>query len=152
MTGGADGSSSLNGPVGIGQKCKAFRTVEEIKESIRQSKNYRLDRSDPAGALPLLIYQTRLQQTWLIKTLIRLYCVLDDLRKPEPHVNWSMAMSEVLDGAGNIKMGIAARPPAASSETAGQIDFGPNHKNWLFSTKLFTVRSVEEEIRAFLLK
>jgi hypothetical protein len=130
---------------------RPFRTVEEIKQSIRQSKNHKLDQSDPAGALPLLIYQTRLQQTWLIKTSKRLYCVLDDIRKPEPHVNWSMDMSEVLDDTGGVKLEIRTQQPA-SGQTSGKVDFGPKHKDWLFSTKLFTVRSVEEEIRTFLLK
>ena len=130
---------------------RRFRTVDEIKESITQSKNYRLDMTSPSSALPLLIYQTRLQQTWLIKTLKRLYCLLDDLRKPDAHVNWSLDMSEVVE-AGEVKLEIKVRLPEKPTETAGQIDFGPKHKGWLFSTKLFTVRSVEEELRAFLLK
>ena len=131
---------------------RQFYTVEEIKQSIKKSKNYRLDQSDPSSAVPLLIYQSRLQQTWLLKTLRRLYCILDDIRKPEPHVNWSMAITEVLDGNGGIRLQFKARPPEGENQTTGKLDFGPSHKDWLYSTKLFTIRPIEEEITAFLLK
>lgn len=131
---------------------RRFFTVEEIKQFIARSKNYRLDMSPPAEALPLLLYQTRIQQTWLVKTTKRLYCLLDYVRKPEPNVNWSMPMSEVADPNGELKLAVKAHPPSDADQTSGTVDFGPNHRDWLYSTKLFTVRSVEEEIGAFLLK
>jgi hypothetical protein len=130
---------------------RRFHTVHEIKQAIARSKNYKLDGTDPEDALPLLLYQTRIQQTWLVKTRKRLYCLLDDIRKPEPHVNWSMSMDEVVD-KGELRLQLKVLPPTSKSETSGTIDFGPKHKDWLFSIKLFTVRPVDEEIRAFLLK
>lgn len=128
---------------------RPFFSVEEIKRFIVQSKNYRLDGTDPLTAVPLLIYQAPFQQTWLVKTIKRLYCILDDLRKAEPNINWSMPMTDVLDDAGEIKLQIAAHPPSGKDERTGKIDFGPK-KDWLYSTKLFTVRSIEDEIRALL--
>ena len=57
-----------------------FASPEEIKEFIRRSKNFDKSKEDPSTAHPLLIFKTSKQQTWLVATPERLYCVLDDLR------------------------------------------------------------------------
>lgn len=131
-------------------QARDFCTPEEIQQSIKASKNYRLDGSDPAASTPLLFFDTRMQRTWLTKTDRRLYCILDDLRKPGPHINWSMAISEIAKD-GKLILEIRAHDLSETGKS-GMVDFGPNHRDWLYSTKLFTVRPVEEEIAAFLLK
>jgi hypothetical protein len=131
---------------------RTFCTVPEIKQSIRLSKYYSRDGSEPDEAETLLIYQTSLQQTLLVKTANRLYGILDDVRKPEPHVNWSIPMSDVVDENGGVKLPINAPDRVTRYQTSGKLDFGPNHRSWLFSTKLFTIESVKEVIKAFLRK
>lgn len=133
-------------------KARRFFTVEEIKTAITRSKNYRLDLSDPAQAVLLLLYQTHLQQTWLAKTLNRLYCLLDDIRKPGCNVNWSMPMAEVLNADGTLKLEIVAQPLPDDRQTVGKVDLGTQYRNLLYSRQLFTVRPVVEELRLFLEK
>lgn len=135
-----------------GSATRQFCTESEIKQAVKLSKNSALDSADPNDANVLLFFQTSLQQTWLVKTKNRLYCILDDVRKPQPHVNWSMPMSDILDKNGEIKLQIKARDRVTKSQTSGELDFGPNHRYWLFSTKLFTFESAEEVIKAFLRK
>src|SRR5262249_26566517 len=133
-----------------GSGTRPFKTDAEIKEAIELSKNFDHDGSDPRDAFALLFFDTSLQHTWLVKTKKRLYCILDDIRKPAPHVNWSMPMSEVLDQNGNVKLDVKARDRVTKSQASGKLDFGPNHRNWLFSTKLFTIESAEETVKSFL--
>jgi hypothetical protein len=128
---------------------RPFAGIDDIRGAITLSKNYRLDRTPPAQAHSLLFFQTPLQQTWLVKTPNRLYCILDDVRRPAPHVNWSMPMSDVIDADGNLKLGIEARETAGAMDT-GLFDFGPNHKDWLYSRKLFVATGVEQAVGDFL--
>jgi hypothetical protein len=137
-------------PEGAPAGDRAFLSIDEIKQAITRSKNYELDGTSPALASVLLLFDTRMQRTWLAKTGRRLYCILDDLRKSAPHINWSMAMSEVVKD-GKVILEIRVHDMSETGKS-GLVDFGPNHKDWIFSTRLFTVRPVEEEIRAFLLK
>lgn len=131
---------------------RRFLPEDEIRQVLVRSKNYKLDGTDPSLAALLLIFQTSLQQTWLAKTAKRLYCILDDRRKPEANVNWSMRTSEFLDGSGQVSIPIDARPSSELGEGYGSIDIGPKHKDWLFSTKLFTLRPVKDEVRALLMR
>jgi hypothetical protein len=141
-----------NGAPGSRPVLRPFCTVSEIKQAIRLSKYYGRDGSEPDDAQTLLIYQTSLQQTLLVKTGNRLYGILDDVRKPEPHVNWSIPMSDVVDENGAVKLPINAPDRLTRYQTSGKLDFGPNHRSWLFSAKLFTVESVKEVVKAFLRK
>lgn len=125
-----------------------FYTPDAIKMSIAGSKNFKLDGSDPKDATLLLLFDTRLQRTWLVKTRNRLYCVLDDLRTPEPNINWSMAMHEIVKD-NKLLIDIVEHSPSETGKS-GLVDIGANHKDWLYSTKLFTVRSVKDELGAFL--
>ena len=72
-----------------------------------------------------LIFQTSKQQTWLLKTADSLTCILDDARKPEPQVQWSLDLSEVDS--------VRARPISGKS---GLVDIG-SRKNWYYSNNLF---------------
>jgi len=128
---------------------RRFATVDQVRDAIRLSKNYGLDGSAPQSAKPLLFFQTARQQTWLVKTPKRLYCILDDVRRPAPHVNWSVPMADVLDEDGKLLYKIEARD--GGSRNSGLVDIGPNHKDWLYSRKLFASRGVEKAFEDFLL-
>ncbi|MBX3570011.1 MAG: hypothetical protein KF914_18255 [Rhizobiaceae bacterium] len=133
-----------------GAAMRDFLQPEGIKQSVRSSKNYRLDGTDPDQAALLLLFDTRMQRTWLVKTTKRLYCVLDDLREREPNVNWSMPVQSAVEN-GTVTLDIRNRGPSDTGKS-GLIDFGVNHRDWLYSPRLFTVRPVDEEIRDFLMK
>lgn len=132
---------------------RPFADIAGIKQAITRSKNYSLDGTRPAEAAALLFFQTRVQQTWLVRTANRLYCILDDVRKPAPHINWSMAITDLIDANdGSLKIEISARQREKSGQSIGYLDIGDNHKGWLYSKKLFASEPVAARISRFILQ
>lgn len=131
---------------------RQFLSPGEIKEAIRLSKNYRMDGTRPADATALMFFQTQVQQTWLIRTEKRLYCILDDLRKPTAHVNWSTSINDLVATDGKkLRIDITVRERDNGSKQTGLLDIGPNHKNWLYSKKLFTSEPPERIVSRLIL-
>lgn len=135
-------ASTANNVLGylIGER--SLLGLSQIGDAIRQSKNYRQELENGDEPKPLLIFETSKQRTWLVATGQRLYCVLDDVRKERPSVRWSMSKKDLLDGDKFI-LSLKVRP---KTENTGLIDFGPSHKDWLFSHKLFSNLSIEESV------
>lgn len=130
---------------------RRFLEANEIAQSITMSKNFSLDGTDPNEAFALLFFQTRKQQTWLVRTGKRLYCILDDIRKPAPHINWSMAMDDVVNTADNtLKVEIGVRERSNVSRSSGLLDIGSSHRDWLYSKKLFASESPKARVERFL--
>lgn len=119
-----------------------FLDEEEIKGWIVHSKNYEPDKENPKDASAVLMFETSKQQTWLVSTRERMYCILDDLRKGEPHINWSMPRNEIVRGE-RVVIDVNARP---KSENTGFVDISDRHKNWLFSRRLFSEDGIVEAI------
>ena len=71
---------------------------EVIRSSIKRSQNFNPKAEDSGQSKTLLFFRTSKQQSWLVATSERLYCILDDVRKSEPHVNWSIPSSELVEG------------------------------------------------------
>jgi len=117
-----------------------FRHEERIKKWIENSKNYADE--EPNSAQLLRIFSTSKQRTYLVSTPKRMYCILDDSRKDNPHINWSIARNEV------EKDGKVIVPISTSDKTdnTGLVDIGPKHKNWLFTKALFRKTSVVDSI------
>lgn len=129
---------------------RPFYTVAQIRDVITQSLNYSShDGTAPAAARALLLFQTSTQQTWLVRTERRLYCILDDRRKSSPHINWSMATADIVaDGKLELEVSFDERSPVSSK--SGLVHFGPKHRNWLYSKKLFASEPVAEQLDRFL--
>jgi hypothetical protein len=119
-----------------------FKSPIEIIEAVRESPNFDPGKEDTADAEALLIFQTSKQQTWLVATTRRLYCVLDDLRRSFRPVRWSLS-AEKLTRSGVLTAEISARP---NTERTGLLDIG-ERRSWLYSKKLFTNKSIEGEVK-----
>jgi hypothetical protein len=86
----------------------------------------------------LLLFETRVQHTWIVTTSLQVFCVLDDTRKRPTGrlVQWTRPLGE-------IDM-VRVRPHRPG---AGLIDIGPK-RNWLYSKRLHPVAErLEEDIR-----
>jgi hypothetical protein len=133
-------------PFVLGQR--DFYSEQQIKESIRDSKNFDPTKENPSDADALLIFETSKQQTWIVSTSERLYCILDDIREEKPHINWSMQRDRVLS-QDQLLLEIETKE---HTNTTGLVDIGTDHKNWLYSKKLFASKSVDENIRELIKK
>lgn len=129
---------------------RGFESKTEIAERIRESKNFDKKTEDPKKARTLLFFKTRRQQTWLVATPRRLYCLLDDVRKLEPHINWSMRRSKVIDDNGKLKIKLRTEPSA--SKKSRVVDLGTNHRGWFYTPALFEPSSIEKAIRKLIKK
>lgn len=122
---------------------RGFLTEREIKARIKSSKNY--DGTDPDAARALLVFRTSKQQTWLVATSKRLYCVLDDLPKDRANVNWSLGRNVLFDEQNKFSAHIDVRP---RTERTGLLDIGPK-RNWLLTKGLFA-EAPADSIREFI--
>jgi len=121
---------------------RPFAEKSDIIEFVKNSKDYGPEKEDLSKADALLIFQTSKQQTWLVSSSERLYCILDDLREDKPHINWSMP-KETIISLGKINLPIKSRDETINS---GLVDIGPRHTNWYFSKRLFSKVPIEKSI------
>lgn len=121
-----------------------FRSEEEIKSYISNSKKYKQE--NPSDAKLLKIFSTSKQRTYLVITDKMIYCILDDARKNKPHLNWSKTRDNFFDGK-NLTVAVTTRE---KSTTTGLVDFGSDHKNWLFTKSLFKDISIENKLKSLL--
>lgn len=126
---------------------REFFNPEEIEQFIVNSKKFS-DREELAKTASLLIFETSKQRTWLVTSSQRLYCILDDIREDAPHINWSMNKENILQD-NNLAIELSTKNNSAET---GLIDFGSNHKNWLYSKKLFTNIEIGPSVNQFIIK
>jgi hypothetical protein len=118
---------------------------DEIIQFISTAQDFDVQREHIENAGALLLFQTLQQQTWLVATSERLYCVLDDIRRSEPEIRWTMSKTELLTDD-NVDVDITTRE---GSENSGRINIG-KHTGWLYSKALFSTVPVEEAIKALI--
>lgn len=113
-----------------------YYSRDKIIQFVKNSKKFdsTLEELDQSAAL--LIFQTSKQQTWLVSTKKRLYCILDDNRETEPHINWSIS--------NDLKFEINVRD-YPEEKSIGLIEIGEK-KNWLYSKKLFKKQDIKTSI------
>ena len=118
---------------------RTFCSDHEIIEQIRRSKNYRNDLAE-GSAHALLIFDTTNQHTWMVCSTMRLYIVLDDIRKSEPRIQWTTKQI----------------PPKVSldtrSERTGIVRLNDRPRGWLYSTRLFATIPIEAQIENLVVK
>jgi hypothetical protein len=119
-----------------------FKTSDEIIETVRQHRDFDPQHENLDSAEAILIFQTSKQQTWLVATNLRLYCVLDDLEKSSTRVQWSIPIEKIADKNGQLKINVQTRD---KTERTGLLDIG-ERRNWLFSKKLFASDPIERKI------
>lgn len=126
---------------------REFYSESQIRDCITSSKNFISEKEDYNNAKLLLIFETLKQKTWLVTTEIRLYCVLDDIRKPSPNINWSLGKDKLISD-NNIVLDIKSKD---KNKTTGLVDLGSNHKNWLYSKRLFENYDIENSVKQLLI-
>jgi hypothetical protein len=127
---------------------REFKSREEIARCIVNSVNVDPRTEDPESASTLLLFQTSKQRTWLVATRERLYCILDDVRKPEPHINWSLPRKHIV-ADGDVVLDVRLHD---RTENMGLIDFGSDHRRWLYTRDLFERGDVVSAVKDLLKK
>ena len=110
-----------------------------IRELIRESKNHKEAEEPPDRCGLLMIFETSKQRTWLVASSRRLYCVLDDFRRPEPRYRWSMKTKKLISQEYKVTT-------RNNTDRTGLVDIGPRHRDWLYSKQLFGRKGIEELI------
>jgi len=138
-----------------------FYPEQRIVRHIRESNNFNPDESvETAGGF--VIHESALERTWLVATKLRIYSILDDRRKTEPWINWSVSRSRIFaargvggsggDGGDGEKfiLEIKSRP---LDEKDGLVDIGYRRGN-PYSKSLFPGgdTSLREKIKTLILE
>ncbi|VVB85172.1 Pentapeptide repeats (8 copies) [uncultured archaeon] len=118
-----------------------YLSKDEIIEFVKNSKNYDSSREKLAETAVLLIFQTTKQQTWLVSTNEKLYCILDDNRENKPYIDWSIPKRVLIEGK-SLSKEIKIRE---HSDDIGIVDIGPK-KDWFYSKKLFKNSDIKTSI------
>jgi hypothetical protein len=116
---------------------RPFADRETILQLIATDKRYDPNREQLDQLRELLIFATSSQQTWLVFSPLRVYCVLDNRELEKPTLRWSMPLQDFLETP------IKVRDHSAAS---GILDIG-NRKDWLFSKRLFREKNIGEVVR-----
>lgn len=112
-----------------------FWGLEPIRRLIDQAPEFDRAQESADAARTLLIFETSKQRTWLVATPLRVYCVLDDVRKERPRVQWSVSKADAAH--------VETRP---KTDQTGVVDVGKRNHWWLYSTRLFTEKPIEQHI------
>jgi hypothetical protein len=123
-----------------------FESDEGISRCISNSKNFNPETENPSGADPLLIFSTSKQRAWFVATSERLYCIVDDLRKEKPRINWSIPKRKLVSDE-TVSVKLITRE---KNELSGFIDIGGTHPNWLYTKRLFVDDHVKNQIRSLI--
>lgn len=127
---------------------RPFAEKSEIIDFVRNSKNFEPAKEDLSKADALLIFKTSKQQTWLVSTSERMYCILDDLRNDKPNINWSMQKNNIA----TMDQIILPINTQDKSNTSGLVDIGPKHTEWYFTKQLFSDTPIDKSIHDLIKK
>lgn len=119
--------------------------ADKIAEFINTAHEFDAQRENTKNAGVLLLFKTSEQQTWLIATSERLYCVLDDIKHPKPEIRWTMPRHELV-AHDSVSVHIRTRK---HTENSGRVDID-GHTGWLFSKSLFATLPIEDAIKALI--
>ena len=118
---------------------RRFSSETEILQKVRDSASRN---TPPERMRSLLIFSTSRQHTWLVFDGERLHVILDDVRRPEPKVLRAVARRD-LKTRPNGGIAVSTRPKSANT---GLVDVGLGRRGWLYSTRLFGDRSIEQAV------
>jgi hypothetical protein len=151
---GAAVANLFVGSRGLFLGSRGFASLDDIKPVVAKTPEYDAKRENIEDARALLIFATSKQQTWLVATSVKLYCVLDDLRDKAPVVWWHLLYEIGPEGSVSLftdEREVVYIHAAERSPESGVIIFGP-YKEWLYSLKLFTSMPIEESICRLLIE
>ena len=135
----------------MSEKLETFRTfwsgnrpfASENEIPIFIKRDDRSSGDSLADVRSLKIFDTSKQHTWLVASSERLYCVLDDVSKDEPRVQWAISKTELRDKNGDLQVRATSR---SRYKSTGLLDIA-HHRNWLFSKSLFSPSSLKEAVK-----
>ena len=116
-----------------------FRSIEDVKQTIKTSRNYKNETIDTAKVLNF--FSTSKQKSYLVATNKMVYCIVDDAREEQAKVNWSER---------KLKFAEMKRSIDPKTDKVGHINFGENHIRWLFTRSIFVNDDVESKISEIL--
>lgn len=129
-----------------GRVQREFLSKDALIACVSQSNNF-----DPSEDLEsadgFLIFQSDFFKSWLVATRLRLYNIIDDIRRRDARINWSISRSKIFV-TGGLTLDIEVREAKDKTGQGGSsIDIGYRPGN-PFSPELFPANDVAERIVA----
>lgn len=118
-------------------------SAEDIILFCESSKRFDSKNEKLSDAGALLLYEGETLSSWLVRTNIRLYKLIDDSTKESPVINWSVPLTDAQKGE-------VTAIPGRSSGT-GKLSFSFREgKTYIYEPKLFQSLGVEGAISKFI--
>jgi hypothetical protein len=114
--------------------------TDDVAAKLYPSSHRPAAKRDPRDIRLLLLFSTPTQRSWLAVDRFAVYCVLDDLRKEEPRVQWLAKRTDAHPVRANY----------GQSPTSGILHLGTHGRDWLYSKDLFQDRDVVDAVRQFI--
>lgn len=115
---------------------KLFRNILGYRDfhKFEDFKDYLVENSYQTDSINrLILFSTTKQKTWIITNREWVFCFLDDISKDTFELRWKDKKA-LLRNEININH--------IYKEKTGIINFGENHKQWLYSKDLFSTQEV----------
>lgn len=110
-----------------------FVSARKVKEAIKKSKNYKDENIDLAELF--FFFETSRQRTWMVSSSLRLYIILDDVRKEGLKVSQSIGKNEIIQG-NKVVLSLKFQPDY--KRLYGKVHLGNATKGWLYSKSIFS--------------
>ncbi len=121
---------------------RELATTQEIIDYVAGTELFDGESEDKESTATMLIFDTSKQRTWLLATSARMYCVLDDIRKTAPRLQWTMDRDELVKD-GEVIASIGSREKSART---GKLDIG-SHRGWLYTKCMFATAGIVDQVR-----
>jgi hypothetical protein len=119
---------------------RRFSEEKELRSAVLEKEGTEHFEQAENGVEGLLFFESKLQRTWLFATQENIFCVLDDVRKQQYEIRWTITKNylqrEFFLISTNLQDEFLQINPNYK-EKSGQINFGKDHKKWLYSKRLY---------------
>lgn len=115
----------------------------KIKDYCKKSRHFDSKHENIINSKTLILFSGEERKSWLVRTNLSIYKLLDNRREPNPLINWAIALSEISD------FEVFVEPRSKGRLHSLKFSFRDG-KDYLVDPSLFQNLSIEKTISAFI--